>query len=398
MTRVYRSPDKPKGLRVLIVGTGAYPSAKVTQPGVPVLADLTSVAPSVLAFAQRLLMDWRASLAMDLLSVDLLLSDPNQPGGAIWPGFGVPGEVPPNAAIDPPTLNNVDQALQDALAGAEPDEGLLLFFCGHGFSRADRFFVLSDFGRGGDPWSRTVNLSKLELGLQQEKPRKLWLFWDCCADIPAEILDALGNVGASLIQPRASALSAANTAYGMLSRFGAASSPLGAQAFGIAGKPTRFTEMLLEALEGAGATKRQGGDWWVDHVGIQDALQTFVKRYPDLPDPQFYIFVTPFSSDSTERMRFRRLSGPPSSFLLASSAPRRAALKQARLCVLPEGVQDDAQAVPGCEPSQPQTAVVRFKLPAWKTYTVKATFANGPQLKTCFADLPLAEPAEFEAP
>lgn len=397
MTRVYQSPDKPKGLRILIVGAGAYPDAKVARPGVPLLADLSSVAPSVLSLAQKLLVDWRASLATDLLSVDFLLSDPNQPAGALWPGFGVPGEVVANTRIDPPTLDNVDQGLQAALAGAEPDEGLLLFFCGHGFSRADRFFVLSDFGRSGDPWSRTVNLSKLDLGLQQEKPRTLWLFWDCCADIPTEILDALGSVGASLIQPRASALSAANAAYGTLSRFGAASSPLGAQAFGIANKPTRFTEMLLEALDEAGATKRQSGTWWVDHSGIQDALQSYVTRYPDLPDPQFYIFVTPFSSDTPQRMRFRQLPQPPSSFLLASSAPRRAALKQARVCVLPEGAQDDAQAVPGCEPKQPKTAIVCFKLPPWKTYMVKATFGDGPQMKTCFADLPLAEPAEFQA-
>ena len=36
MTRVYQSPDKSKGLRVLIVGAGAYPDAKVAQPGMPV--------------------------------------------------------------------------------------------------------------------------------------------------------------------------------------------------------------------------------------------------------------------------------------------------------------------------------------------------------------------------
>jgi hypothetical protein len=156
--------------------------------------------------------------------------------------------------------------------------------------------------------------------------------------------------------------------------------------------------MLLEALDGAGATKRQSGTWWVDHSGIQDALQTYAQRYPDLPDPQFYVFVHPFSSDTQQRMRFRRLAAPPSSVLLASSTPRRAALKQARLCVLPEGVQDDAGAVPGCEPAQPQTAIVRFKLPPWKTYTVKAVFPGGPQLKSCFADLPLGEAAEFDAP
>ena len=68
---------------------------------------------------------------------------------------------------------------------------------------------------------------------------------------------------------------------------------------------------------------------------------------------------------------------------------------QARLCVLPDGVQDDSCAVPGGEPNQPQTAIVCYKLPPWQTYMVKATFPGGVQAKTCFADLPLAEPAEF---
>ena len=73
------------------------------------------------------------------------------------------------------------------------------------------------------------------------------------------------------------------------------------------------------------------------------------------------------------------------------------ALKTAKLCVLPEGIDDEARAVPGCEPALPKTAIACFKLPPWKTYTVKAVFENGPQTRTSFADLPLAERAEFEA-
>lgn len=398
MTRVYRSPNAAKGLRVLFVGAGAYPNAAKAEAGRPALADLTSVAPSVLSLAGAFLSAWRDSLAMELSSIDLLLSDPEQPAGVLWPGFGAAGEAVRGTPVDPPTLANVEQALSDVLATAEAEEGVFLFFCGHGFSRGDRYFVLSDFGTSLDPWSRTVNLSELDWALQQHKPRTLWQFWDCCANIPSEILDALGSVGTSLIRARASALSEAIATYGPMSKFGAASSPLGLQAFGVAGKPTRFAEMLLEALGGTGATKRQDGAWWVDHSGIQDAFQSYARRHPDLPDPEFYTFVTPFSSDAPQRMRFRRLPNAPSSVLLASSAPRRGGLKRGRICVLPQGTQDDAQAVLGCEPKQPTTAVVRFVLPPWETYTVKAIIGEETQTKICFADLPLAEPAEFYVP
>jgi len=402
VTRVYTAPGKTKGLRVLLVGAGVYPHTKQGRAGIPLLDDLTSVAPGIMTFAQCLLTTWRDTLATDLLTVDLLLSDPAQPAGAVWPGFGAAGEVAALTPISPATFDNIDQALQDARAGAEADEALLLLFCGHGFSRTDRYFVAGDFGLGGNPWGRkVVNLTKLDLALQQESPRTLWLFWDCCADIPMEILDALGEVGDSLIQPLASKLSAAIASKGRSSRFGIASSALGAKAFGVPGQATRFTEMLVEALDGAGATKLIEGTWWVDHIGIQEAMQSYVKRHPALKNPEFYIFSTPFFSDTPERMRFRALTAPPMSFLLASSAPRKGALKQMRLCVLPDGEDDDSKAVLGFEPKQPDTALVCFKLPPRKTYTVKAVvLAEGatPQLRSCFADLPLADPAEFEVP
>lgn len=402
MTRVYTAPSKTKGLRVLLVGAGVYPDTKKGRPEIPFLDDLTSVAPSIMTFAERLLTTWHNTLATDLLTIDVLLSDPAQPAGAAWPGFGTAGEVAALTPISPANFDNIDQALLNARAGAGADEALLLLFCGHGFSKTDRYFVAADFGLGGNPWGRkVVNLTKLDLALQQELPRTVWLFWDCCADLPMEILDALGEVGDSLIQPLASKLSAAIASKGRSSRFGIASSALGAKAFGVPGQATRFTEMLVEALDGAGATKPIDGTWWVDHVGIQDAMQSYVKRHPELKNPEFYIFSTPFSSDAPERMRYRALTAPPMSFLLVSSAPRKGALKQMRLSVLPDGEEDDLKAVPGFEPKQPDTALVCYKLPPRKTYTVKAVaLADGAtaQRLSCFADLPLADPAEFQVP
>lgn len=391
MTRIYQAPGRATGLRVLIAGAGAYPNAKAVRPGVPVLDDLTSVAPSVIAFAERLLTNWRPDLAMDLLSVDLLLSDPGQPCGATWPGFNLPGECAEGQALDPPTLDNLDGALQAALAGAEPDEGLLLLFCGHGFTRASRYFMASDFGCGGTPWSRAINLTALELALQQEKPRTQWLFWDCCADIPAEILDVLGDIGTPLIQPRASAISKAVEQYGLLSRFSLPSSVQGQRAFGFPGKKTRFTEMLIEALDGIGATKRPGGIWWVLDQGIVDAMRTYVRRHPEIEDADAYAFVSPSTSEAPDRMRFRRLAAAPTSMLIASSIPRTA-IKSAAVHIIRTGTDGPpvfSQVPPGTQ------ALLCVQLSPLVDYDVIATFAGVTRTITCFADLPLADAAEF---
>jgi hypothetical protein len=358
------------------------------------LKDLTSVEPSVSAFLRGLLTDWREDLPMDLLSVDFLLSDPKQPAGAIWPGYGGPGEAPKGQALDPPTLANLDGALTAALDGAAPDEGLVLFFCGHGFSRTNRYFVLSDFRQAQNPWSRVVDLNGLELGLRQKPPRTQFLFWDCCADIPEAILDALGPVGDPIIPPRASQISRAEATYGKLSRFGVASSPVGLQAFGTPNAPSRFTEMLIEAIEAAGATKRQNGIWWVDDRGMMDAIQTYSQRHPELENPEFYLFVTPFSSDAPQRIRFRKLREAPKSLLIAASVPR-AALKKAEVKIMVDGAQE---ALFTQIPSPMAKAVVYLPVTALQHYEVRAVFNQGagPTLsQSCFADLPLAEPAEF---
>jgi hypothetical protein len=400
MTRVYRDPNAASatGLRVLVVGAGYYPRAQAAVPGVPALKNLTSVPNSVWDFLAHLLGPWRTDMALGLLSVDLLLSDPAEPEGTKWPGFQVAGEAPSGSAIDPPTIANVDAAIQSVLSGATPADGLLLLFCGHGFSRGSPFFVASDFGPGGAPWNKTINLDQLKLGLSQESPRTQWLFWDCCADIPSEILDALGPIGTTLVQPVASRIAAAGETYGKLSRFGASSALVGEQAFGVKDGRSRFTEMLIEAIDGAAATKRQGEHWWVNDQGMIDAFRTYAQRHPERPDADFYAYVTPFSTDAPERMRLRRLRDSPHSFLVATARPMKAALKSAWVTITPKDQPGSAPVFSQNPPGERATLCV--PLPPWQIYTVAAVLGSGqaPQMRTCWADLPLAEEVEFDAP
>ncbi|MDO9336743.1 MAG: caspase family protein [Caulobacter sp.] len=388
MTRVYQNPDAQVGLRALIVGAGAYPGAKA--PDRLVLKDLTSVPPSVLLLARKLLTDWRADLSQPLVSLDLLLSDPAGP--ATWPGYGAAGEIAAGSPLDAPSRAAIEAALGAVLAGATKDDGLLLLFCGHGVAKDERYFVPGDFGAQLNPWNVLINLDELALALRQEPPRTQWLFWDCCANIPEQILSALGAIGSSPLPRDAGRLSAAVRTHGMLGQFRLASAADGDEAFGVAEAPSRFMEMLVEAVDGAGCDRRIDRKWQVYDAGIRSAIQTYADRTPGLANPGFYRFVVPASTDTPVPMRFRQLPGPPRSILIASSEPRRA-LKKAALAVTRDG--ESIQQLPAPQPS----AVLHLTLDPEREYQVTATFEDGAvQTRPTFAYLPMAEPVEFAWP
>jgi hypothetical protein len=401
MTRVYQRPlvggaARPQA-RALIIGAGAYPHAKAGRPGIPNLFDLTSVVPSIMGFVSKLVRDWADTLLTPLGSVDLLLSDPASPAGATWPGLGVAGEIAPGSLIGKATLGELRTALTDSLQGAATEDLFLFLCCGHGFWRGGGgYFVLSDFGADeNDPWANVISLRSFQLGLRQKAPRKQWFFSDCCSNFPDEVLRTLGEVGNPLIQPTTEGLTTAERQFGTLWQFGMSSSTVGQPAFGLPNSPSRFSEMLVEALDGAGAVSRVNGEWWVDHVGIEQAIKTYSQRKPDLSDPSFYNYPAPISSDGPGRMRFRRLSRAPTSCLIVSSQPR-VALKDATIVITPDGGQ---QSVWEQRPPPPSTrAMIYVPLPAQRYFVVSATFGALAKSREIFAELPLAEPMEFIVP
>lgn len=395
MTRIYERPGVAHAghgwTRALIIGAGHYPHTAAGIEDVPVLRNLTSVAPSVLDFATRLIRDWGEDLAAPLATVDFLLSDPAVPLGSTWTSLGVMGEPEGGTPIAGATLANTKAALTASLQAANEADHFLFLCCGHGFWRGGgRYFILSDFGEDqNDPWQSVISLNSFQLGLRQRKPRTQWLFFDCCSDMPAAVLEALGEVGDPLIQPtvRGIANSAAN--FGGLSTFGLSSSAPGAQAFGIPNKPSRFCEILVDALMGAGAVSRQGGDWWVDQRGLLDAFQTYAERHPEIWNAEFYKFATPISSDSLGRMRLLRVT-EPLSHVVATSTPS-IAMKSASVDIVQDG------AVDPCWSKNPVgKARLHVALPARRFYTIAANFNGEVLRRNVFAELPLAEPAEFK--
>ena len=392
MTRVYQANASP-GVRVLVVGAGSYPTGQANVPQFE-LDDLSSVPMNAWAMVQRLLQPWFGSLAAPLASIDLLLNDGASPAGVVWPGYGQVGEVAVGTPIDPPTLANITTALSALDAGAVPADTLLVVFCGHGFFRGTRYFLPCDFGGDMNVWTKAIDLDALSAGLKQFKARTQWVFWDCCANIPQAALSAFGNIGQDLIGVDAVKLVAAN-ALGPLVCFCMASSSVGLVAYGVQGALSRFIEMVIEALDGVGATRRRGGQWWVEDLGIMSAMRTYVQRHCDLPDPAFYTYVAPVESSVVTSMRFRVLAAPPTSSLVTRSSPR-ADILDATLQIAEKGAAAGAFFFNGPQP----TAACCHQLPAQQYFEVSALFPGQP-LKTVsdvFADLPAAEDVEFTNP
>jgi hypothetical protein len=398
MTRVYQRPQAagPR-TRALVIGAGGYPHAKGADASVPVLSDLSSVGHGVRDFVTKLIRDWRDDLFAPLGSVDFLLSNAAKPGEAAvpatWSALGIDGEASDGAPIDAPSLVNVTRALNDALQGAALEDHFLFLCCGHGFWKEQRCFVLSDFGENPDnPWTRVILLDDFSNGIKQKRPRHQWLFFDCCSDMPQEVLEVRGAVGDPLIQPTKAGLQQARQQFGPHFQFGLASSTLGTQAFGMPDEPSRFCEMLMDAFEAAGAIERINDAWCVDQYGMQRAIDTYVDRKPDLANPDFYKYVTPVSSDAPSRMLLRRLPDAPTSRVIATSSPRTA-LRDADVTITRDGATQ-----PVWRQARPQARVkLHIDVPARWHYHVTATFDGGnTQTKEIFAGLPLAEPVEFK--
>jgi hypothetical protein len=402
MTRVFERPADAAiaQTRAVIVGAGAYPDAQAPSINAPSFANLTSVAPGILEFTRRLIRDWDGMLTAPLRCVDLLLSDPAAPNGSSWDALGIPDEMPQGTPIEGATLPALKAAVAASLAGAKAADHFLFLCCGHGFwTNAGRFFVLSDFDTGAlDPWESVVALSDFELGLRTQPPRSQWLYFDCCADVPPQALAAFGGIGKPLIQGTPGGINAAEAAYGKLSRFGVASARLGQQAFGLADAPSRFCEMLLEALDGAAAEEREPGTdtWWITDRGIMDAMKSYSQRSDRLDTEKkrkFYMEAGESMVPDTvaARMRFRKVASIPMSRLVATSSPADA-LKQAAVAITWEGANDACWSQPADTGTRSRLVI---DLHPRRTYEVVATVGTKNQSRMIFTHLPLADPAVF---
>lgn len=386
MTRVFEAPVAGGGVRVLILGAGTYPNAQVPQPRVPTLPDVSSAAKSALDLAQRILGAWKDLFERPLASVDLLVNAPGSPDGV---SFTPPGQAALTLAA--PTLANIKAARTRWLAGAEKDDILLFYCCGHGIwlPSISRTFLAADFGADPeDPWPNAVALDDFRFNLGERKPRRQWVIFDCCANTPTAALRALAARPDPLLVGDAGGRQQAEDQYGALSQVTLTSSTPGAQAFGKDQRASRFMEAFLEACDGAAfMTQDADGKWWVDQQSLERAIATYAVRVAPSADQAYFTFPRVSQTDANDIPRLlKRDQTAPCTLLVRSDPPVR--LTQAELTITcPPSVAVVGRQVPG------PAALARFRqqVAPWTTYAVEAVFPEGPRVIQRLALPPLAE-------
>ena len=385
MTRIFDKPRAGGGTRLLVLGASTYPYAKTARLRVPKLSTISSAATSALQFAFHAISRWENLFPKPLASVDLLVNTPDMPDEA-------PFTSPSGQAfkLDAPTMANVKTARRAWMAQAGAQDVLIFYCCGHGIwlPATGRTFLTASFGSDEDnPWPDTVALDDFAFALGEHSPRHQWLIFDCCNNTPTEALKAMAARADPLLTSTEGQRRAAENANGLLSQVTIASSSIGAQSFGKDGRPSRFMEAFLEACEGAGCRRQTDGKWWVDQLGIEEAIATYRLRVAPVEEEDYFTFPRVTQTDAAEVPRLLGRDDKPLCTLLVRSRPPHR-LKQAALTIRCRCTA----AIVGSQNAGPKAlARYRLSMPSWLDYDLEASFDTGLIAREAFAIPPLVE-------
>lgn len=294
---VDRGRDGPR-VHALVIGVGAYRHLKGGSDPVSHdtlgLRQLSGPPHSARAFA-----DWVATSLhhprAELGTIELLTS-PGEPSGDVaapddapTPDDGAPtpdadeptdtatpGPLPSTATVDVPSMAAVQAAFEDwyGRCDTHEDNVAVLFFCGHGVEKESLFLLLEDFGRSSlSLLENAVDIGQTYQGMARCRAREQYVFVDACREIPFQLLQLLSGNARVLVNPQAVGDQRRDTAL-VYATSG------GAKAYGRPGRPTRFTEALLQALGGLGG-RIDGSGWVVDLPNLQRAITQLLATGTD---------------------------------------------------------------------------------------------------------------------
>ena len=385
MTRVYDVPRQGGATRLLVLGAAAYPFAGQARTRVPKLADIPSAGRSALSFAYRAIERWQHEFVRPLASVDLLVNAVDAPDGTRFTDPAGQG-----FALESPSLDRIKTARRAWMQGAGPNDVLIFYCCGHGIwlPSTGRTFLTTSFGEDDEnPWPATIALDDFAFALAEYAPRQQWLIFDCCSNTPSAALRAVTARADPLLVSVEGARGAIELQYGMLSQVIVASASPGAKSFGKVGRCSRFMEAFLEACDGSGSRRQADGKWWVDQVGIEEAIATYRLRVAPIEEEDYFTFPRVTQTDAPEVPRFLGRETRPNCILLIRSEPPYM-LKRANLTVRCRITSN----VVGTQPAG-AAALARYRLPVdpWREYDIEARYADNLVPRSAFAIPPLAD-------
>lgn len=206
----------------------------------------------------------------------------------------------------PATMTNVTEALVAWRERGEqdPDAVLLFFFSGHGLGLgADVSLLLRDFGaRNTNPLAGAIDFRALRNATQVARASRQCWFVDACR-VESPMLQNAGSYrGNPVFQPgpRLHAEPCLSTVFHSTLR--------GRQAYGRPGNVSLFTELLLEALEGGGASDLDGdGTYHVTPLQLQSVLGETLDRAAR----RHGALQIPVADGLSKEFEIHTLTGPP---------------------------------------------------------------------------------------
>ncbi|MGA9994549.1 MAG: caspase family protein [Pyrinomonadaceae bacterium] len=249
---VYKRDVEGPATHAIVICVGHYlhlpgGESKNKFPNPDRLTQLKSPPPSARAIARWLIEEYDHP-KKPLASLALLCSDKSN----VEFTFSANGKEK-RVEIPPATIQEVKPAIRawHDLGNQNPDHLLLFFFCGHGLALGhDLALLLSDFG--ADPRGAldgALNFRLFRQGMDECAAREQCYFVDACRVGSELLIQNLGNAGDPVIHRMGTLnttgrLRQAPVFYSTLS---------GGQAYAKPGKPSLFTQALLEAFAGAGS-------------------------------------------------------------------------------------------------------------------------------------------------
>jgi hypothetical protein len=271
---VYSKKVTGPATHAIVIGVGKYPhligGGKKQFAGAAGMGQLKSPPQSARAVA-RWLIEGYSHPEKPLASVSLLLSEPAESKFT----FTANGKEK-TVKVASATITEVQPAIRAwrELGHENPDHLLLFFFCGHGIARAPYLsLLLADFGEAPvAPLDGALDFRRFWLGMAECEAREQCYFVDACRVGSETLIKNEGFAGRPIIESTGAPNTSDRVRQGPIFFSTLSDAP----AYGKPGKPSLYTEALLEALSGAGSGD-EAGPWRVRTTLLHDALGFLIK-------------------------------------------------------------------------------------------------------------------------